>query len=69
MPSPGKYLPLSHPCSLSFLKGVSNYFETDLSLAKVKIDDKLKSIAFDEKNRRLTVMSYERVIYFIDVPH
>lgn len=48
---------------------MSNYFETDLSLAKVKIDDKLKSIAFDEKNRRLTVMSYERVIYYIDVPH
>ena len=54
---------------MAFLKGVSNYFETDLSLAKVKIDDKLKSIAFDEKNRRLTVMSYERVIYYIDVPH
>jgi hypothetical protein len=54
--------------SLSFLKSVSNYFAEDLSLAKIKIEDKLKSIAFDAKNNRLTVMSYDRVMYFIDIP-
>jgi hypothetical protein len=54
--------------SLSFLKSVSNYFGEDLSLAKIKIEDKLKSIAFDSKNNRLTVMSYDRVMYFIDIP-
>ena len=48
---------------------MSNYFDTDLSLAKIKIDDKLKSIAFDAKNRRLAVMSYDRVMYFIDIPN
>jgi len=53
---------------LSFLKSVSNYFAEDLSLAKIKIEDKLKSIAFDGKNNRLTVMSYDRVMYFIDIP-
>lgn len=48
---------------------MSNYFDTDLSLAKIKIDDKLKSIAFDTKNRRLAVMSYDRILYYIDIPN
>ena len=53
---------------LSFLKVVSKYFDSDLCLAKIKVDERLKTIAFDEKNNRLTVMSYDRVLYFFDIP-
>ena len=54
--------------SLSFLKVVSKYFDSDLCLAKIKVDERFKTIAFDEKNHRLTVMSYDRVLYFFDIP-
>ena len=54
--------------SLSFLKVVSNYFEADLCLAKIKVEEKLKTIAFDEKSNSLTVMSNDRVLYFFKIP-
>jgi hypothetical protein len=38
-------------------------------MAKIKIDDKLKTLAFDDKNKRLAIMSYDRVMYYIDLPH
>ena len=53
---------------LAFLKGVSKYFDCDLCLSKIKIDDKFKTIAFDAKNNRLAVMTYGRVVYFCDIP-
>ena len=59
------YYPLRR---LSFLKVVSKYFDSDLCLAKIKVDERLKTIAFDEKNNRLTVMSYDRVLYFFEIP-
>lgn len=45
-----------------------SYFDNDLCLSKIKIDDKLKTIAFDSKNRRLVVASYDRVLYYMDLP-
>ncbi len=47
---------------------MSDYFECDLCLAKVKIDDKFKTMAFDERNHRLAVMSFDRVLYYLDIP-
>lgn len=55
-------------CRLGFLKNVFKYYDTDLCIAKVKIEDKLKTIAFDDKNKRLAVMSYDRVMYYMDIP-
>lgn len=55
--------------SLGFLKSVFKYLDNDLCMAKIKIDDKLKTIAFDDKNKRLAIMSYDRVMYYIDLPH
>jgi hypothetical protein len=70
--SQGKYLLRAKvgvlPYSLSFLKVVSKYFDSDLCLAKIKVDERFKEIAFDERNRRLTVMSFDRVLYFFDIP-
>jgi hypothetical protein len=53
---------------LSFMSAISDYFECDLCLSKIKIEDKNKTIAFDEKNNRLAVVSFERVMYYIDIP-
>ena len=41
-------------CRFGFLKSMTKFFDNDLCLTKIKIDDKLKTIAFDEKNKRLT---------------
>jgi hypothetical protein len=51
-----------------FLKSVTKFFDNDLCLSKIKIDEKVKTIAFDEKNKRLAIMSYERVLYYLDLP-
>ena len=61
-------LPVLCKYRLAFLKVVSKYFDSDLCLAKIKVDERIKTIAFDERNRRLTVMSYDRVLYFFDIP-
>lgn len=53
---------------LSFMKVVSKYFDVDLCLAKIKVEEPFKTIAFDVKNHRLTVMSNDRVLYFFDIP-
>ena len=53
---------------LSVLKVMFKYFDSDLCLAKIKVDERFKTIAFDERNRRLTVMSQDRVLYFFDIP-
>ena len=53
---------------LSVLKAMFKYFDSDLCLAKIKVDERFKTIAFDERNRRLTVMSQDRVLYFFDIP-
>ena len=37
-------------------------------MAKIKVDEKLKTIAFDEKSNSLTVMSNDRVLYFFKIP-
>ena len=51
------------------MKVVSKYFDPELCLAKIKVDARIKTVAFDEKNNRLTVMTYDRVLYFFDIPH
>ena len=39
-----------------------------MCLAKIKVEEKNKTIAFDEKNNSLTVMSADRVLYFFKLP-
>ena len=53
---------------MKFLKVISKYFDSDLCLAKIKVDERFKTIAFDERNRRLTVISHDRSLYFFDIP-
>lgn len=52
----------------AFMKVVSNFFDSELCLTKIKVEEQAKIIAFDEKNKRLTVMTHDRILYFFDVP-
>jgi hypothetical protein len=51
-----------------FMKIVSNFFDSEECLTKIKVEEPIKIIAFDEKNARLTVMTHERILYFFDIP-
>ncbi len=53
---------------LGFLGSFLKVFDNDLCLSKIKIDDKIKQIAFDNKNNRMAIMSYDRVMYYVDIP-
>ena len=53
---------------LGFLKVVSGFFGAEQCLTKIKVEEPVKVIAFDEKNARLTVMTHERILYFFDIP-
>jgi hypothetical protein len=50
------------------MKVINKYWDSDLCLTKIKIKDKFKTLAFDQKNRRLSIVSHDRNIYFIDLP-
>jgi hypothetical protein len=51
-----------------FMKLLNKYWDGDLCLTKIKVNEKLKTIGFDVKNDRLTVVTHDRTIYFIDLP-
>ena len=51
------------------MKVINKYWDSDLCLTKIKIGEKLKTIGFDQKNRRMTIVTHDRSIYFVDLPH
>lgn len=53
---------------LQFMKLLNKYWDSDLCLAKIKVNEKFKTVGFDAKNNRLTIVTYDRVIYFVDLP-
>ena len=53
---------------VQFMKVINKYWDSDLCLTKIKINDKYKVIGFDSKNRRLSIVTAERTIYFVDLP-
>ena len=50
------------------MKVLNKYWDSDLCLSKIKINEKMKTVGFDNKNNRLTIVTYDRVIYFVDLP-
>ena len=50
------------------MKVLNKYWDSDLSLTKIKINEKFKSIGFDTKNNRLAIVTHDRTIYFVDIP-
>lgn len=53
---------------LGFMKVLNKYWDSDLCLTKIKVNEKFKAIGFDVKNNRLTIVTNERTIYFVDLP-
>jgi hypothetical protein len=50
------------------MKVLNKYWDSDLCLTKIKVNEKLKTIGFDVKNERLTIVTHDRTIYFVDLP-
>lgn len=53
---------------LSVVKFLNKYFDHDLCLTKIKINEKIKQIGFDGKNGRMAIVTTDRTIYFVDIP-
>ena len=54
--------------SIQFLKVINKFFDHDLCLSKIKVNEKLKTIGFDVKNNKLSIVTHDRTIYFVDLP-
>jgi hypothetical protein len=54
--------------SLSWMSFLDKYWESDLCLTKIKVNEQMKEIAFDVKNNKLVIATADRTIYFADIP-
>jgi len=50
------------------MKVINKYWDSDLCLSKIKINEPMKTIGFDAKNNRLSIVTHDRTIYFVDLP-
>ena len=50
------------------MKFFTKYFNSEWSATKIKIDEKLKTVGFDVKNHRLIIITYDRILYYVDIP-
>lgn len=50
------------------MKVVNKYWDSDLFLSKIKVNEEKKTIGFDIKNNRLAIVTNDRTIYFVDLP-
>ena len=53
---------------LKFLSVFSKFFSSDWSVSKIKIPEQVKYWGFDTKNHCLTVITKERLMYFVELP-
>lgn len=51
-----------------FLKVVAKYFNSEWSVSKIKVDEKIKTVGFDIKNHRLIVITHDRLLYYVPIP-
>jgi hypothetical protein len=50
------------------LKVFAKYFNSEWSVSKIKVDEKIKTVGFDIKNHRLIVITYDRILYYVPIP-
>lgn len=50
------------------MKVLNKYWDSDLCLSKIKVNEKMKQVGFDTKNNKMTIVTYDRVIYFVELP-
>mmetsp|Transcript_10847 Transcript_10847/g.12286 ORF Transcript_10847/g.12286 Transcript_10847/m.12286 type:complete len:95 (-) Transcript_10847:34-318(-) len=53
---------------LKFLSLFSKFFNSDWSVSKIKIPEVEKICGFDTKNNFLTVITKDRLMYFVELP-
>jgi hypothetical protein len=46
----------------------AKYFNSEWSVSKIKVEEKIKTVGFDIKNHRLIVITYERILYYVPIP-
>ena len=46
----------------------SKYFNSEWSVSKIKVEEKVKTVGFDIKNHRLIVITYDRILYYVPIP-
>ena len=47
---------------------INKYFDSDLCLTKIKLDAPAKTIGFDAKNGKLAIVTYDRNIFYAEIP-
>ena len=50
------------------MKVVNKYWDSDLCLTKIKVPQKFKTVGFDQKNRRMAIVTQDRAMLFVDLP-
>lgn len=50
------------------MKVFSKYFNSEWSVSKIKIDEKIKIVGFDVKNHKLIIITYDRILYYVEIP-
>ena len=50
------------------MKIINKYWDSELCLSKIKLEEGAKTIGFDAKNNRLAIVTYNRTIFFVDIP-
>lgn len=51
-----------------FMKVFAKYFNSEWSVSKIKIDEKIKTVGFDVKNHKLIIITYDRILYYVTIP-
>ena len=50
------------------MKVINKYWDSELCLTKIKVMENFKTVGFDQKNRRISIITHDRTIYFVDLP-
>ena len=50
------------------MKVLNKYWDSDLCLSKIKLESESKTVGFDAKNNRMTIVCNDRSIFFVDIP-
>lgn len=50
------------------MKVIAKYFNSEWGVSKIKIADKVKTLGFDVKNNKLSIITHDRLIYYVDIP-
>ena len=50
------------------MKYFGKYFNSEWSATKIKVDEKIKTVGFDQKNQKLVIVTYDRILYYVAIP-